>query len=116
MGGVSFLQFVRLDRSKYQSGRRPLAQRENTNVKISKIMLAAAASCMSVAPAMAAPTNPAASLSVAQSARAGSVTAKDSQAAAGLAGSGLIIAAVAAVAVIVGIVLITDGDDDSDSN
>lgn len=75
-----------------------------------KLMLAAAATSMSVAPAMAAPANPAASLSIAKTARAGSVTAKDNNA----VGSGVLIGVAVAVAVIAGIVIIQTSDDDPD--
>ena len=81
-------------------------------MKIAKLMLAAAAASMTVAPAMAAPANPAASLSVAKSVRAGSATAKDSQA----VGGGVIVAVLAAAAVIAGIIIVADSDDNSDSN
>lgn len=81
-------------------------------MKIAKLMLAAAAATMSVAPAIAAPANPAASLSVAKSVRAGSATAKDSEA----VGGGIIVAVLAAAAVVVGIIIVADSDDDSDSN
>jgi hypothetical protein len=78
---------------------------------ISKMLGAAAAIALSAAPAMAAPANPVASLSVAKSARVGAASAKKGE----LAGSGLIIAIVAAAAVVAGIIIIAD-DDDSDSN
>ena len=57
---------------------------------------------MAVAPAMAAPVNPAASLSVSKSVRSGSTSARKSD----LAGPGIIIAIAAAAAVIAGIVVI----------
>lgn len=78
-------------------------------MRLGKYLLAAAAASMSVAPAMAA--NPASSLSVTQSARAGSVTAKDSEA----VGGGILVAILAAAAVIVGIVIVADSDDSPDS-
>ncbi len=80
-------------------------------MKFAKLMLAVAASSMAVAPAMAAPVNPAASLSVAKSVRAGSATAKDSEAVGGGVLAALIVAAVAAIVVIA----VVD-DDDADSN
>ena len=80
-------------------------------MKLGTYLLAAAADMMATAPAMAAPANPAASLSVAKSARAGSPSAKKNE----LAGGGLIVAVLAAAAVVAGIVIIAD-DDDSDSN
>ena len=84
-------------------------------MKIAKLMLAAAASCMAVSPVMAAPANPAASLSVAKSVRAGSATAKDSNL---NGGGGFLAAAIAAgVAAIVVIAVVIDEDDNnSDSN
>lgn len=78
---------------------------------IAKILLTAAAATLAIAPAMAAPSNPAASLSVAKSVRASAPAKKGSQ----LAGGGVFIAIAAAVAVIVGIVIVAN-DDDSDSN
>jgi hypothetical protein len=81
-------------------------------MKFGKYFAAVAAASMAVAPAMAAPANPAASLSVAKSARAGT-SAKGEQ----LAGGGIIVAIIAAAAVIVGIVIVADEDDSpSDSN
>ncbi|MFS0774069.1 hypothetical protein [Sphingomonas sp. 1P08PE] len=74
--------------------------------------MAAAVATMTVAPAMAAPANPAASLSVSKSARAGSVSAKKNE----LAGGGLIVALIAAAAVVAGVVIVADSDDDADSN
>ena len=80
-------------------------------MKFSKLMLAVAASSMTVAPAMAATSNPAASLSVAQAARTGSATASDSKAAGGF-GVGAIFAAL----IVVGIgVLVYLGEDQNDS-
>jgi hypothetical protein len=76
--------------------------------------LTAAATTLSLlaAPAMAA--NPAASLSVAKSARAGAPAAKKSE----LAGAGLFGAIIAAGVVAIGVVAIVNSeeDDDSDSN
>jgi len=78
-----------------------------------KILLSAAALSIVAMPvaANAAPTA-AASLSVAKSVRAATPTAKKSK----LAGSGLIIVALAAVAVGGGLYLAIDNDDNSDSN
>ena len=78
-----------------------------------KILLSAAALSIVAMPvaANAAPTS-AASLSVAKSVRAATPTAKKSK----LAGSGLIIVALAAVAVGGGLYLAIDNDDNSDSN
>jgi hypothetical protein len=80
-------------------------------MRLGKYLLAAAAASMSVAPAFAAPVNPAASLSVAKSVRTGSATAENSDA----VGGGIIVAVLAAAAVIVGIVIVADSDDDPDS-
>ena len=66
-------------------------------MRLGKYLMAAAAATMAVAPAVAAPANPAASLSVAKSARAASVSGKKNE----LAGGGVIVA---------------DSDDNSDSN
>lgn len=78
-----------------------------------KIFLATAALAISAMPVAAnAAANSAASLSVAKSVRAASPTAKKSK----LAGSGLIIVALAAVAVGGGLYLAIDNDDNSDSN
>ncbi len=78
-----------------------------------KIFLATAAIAISAMPVAAnAAANSAASLSVAKSVRAATPTAKKSK----LAGSGLIIVALAAVAVGGGLYLAIDNDDNSDSN
>ena len=77
---------------------------------ILKYLAAVAATALIAAPIAAAPTNPAASLSVAKSVRTGNASTKKND----LAGGGLIIALVAAAAVVVGIVVVAD--DDSDSN
>ncbi|HEU0067479.1 MAG TPA: hypothetical protein VFQ57_09600 [Sphingomonas sp.] len=74
--------------------------------------MTAAAATLAVAPAMAAPANPAASLSVSKSVRAGSTSAKKNE----LAGGGVLIAILAAAAVVAGIVVVADSDDDADSN
>ena len=70
--------------------------------KTGKIMAAAAAATLSVAPAIAAPAD----LSVGHSARAASAHKGDSD----LLGGGLIIAIIAGVAVVVGIVVIATND------
>ena len=67
---------------------------------------------MVVAPAMAAPSNPAASLSVSKSVRSGSATAKKNE----LTGGGVIIAIAAAAAVIAGIVVVANSDATPSSN
>lgn len=77
---------------------------------VAKILMTAAAATLAIAPAMAAPTNPAASLSVAKSVRASATAKKGSE----LAGGGVFVAIAAAVAVVVGIVIVAN--DDSDSN
>ena len=84
-------------------------------MKIKTILAAAAAASLMAAPAMAAPTNPAASLSVTKSVRAGAPAGKASRLSGGLFGGGTIIAVIAVAAVIVGLVLVAD-DDNSDSN
>ena len=81
-------------------------------MRLGKYMMAAAAATMAVAPAVAAPVNSAASLSVAKSVRTGSATAKKNNA----AGGGIIIALLAAAAVGVGIYVVADSDDKADSN
>ena len=87
------------------------AQREFI-LRLGKYLLTAAAATMAVAPAVAAPANSAASLSVSKSVRAGSVSAKKNN----VAGGGIIVAVLAAAAVVAGIVIVADNDDDSDSN
>ncbi|RDE06111.1 hypothetical protein DVW87_10025 [Sphingomonas aracearum] len=75
--------------------------------------MAAAAVSMSAAPALAAPANPAASLSVAKSVRAGTSAGKKNN----VVAAGVIVAVLAAAAVAVGVVVVADDDgDDSDSN
>ena len=76
-------------------------------MRLGKYLMAAAAATMAVAPAIAAPANPASSLSVAPSARAGSASDHKSD----LAGGGLIIAIIAAGVVIAGIVVVADNND-----
>lgn len=80
-------------------------------MRLGKYLMAAAAATMAVAPAMAAPANPAAGLSVSKSVRAGSATAKNNE----LAGGGVFVAIIAAVAVIVGIVVVANENDKPDS-
>ena len=71
-------------------------------MRLGKYFMAAAVATMAVAPAMAAPVNPAASLSISAPARAGtSGSHKDK-----LAGGGFIVALAAAAAVIAGIVVV----------
>ncbi|WP_447407077.1 hypothetical protein, partial [Clostridium perfringens] len=62
---------------------------------------------LTVAPAAAAPANPAASLSVAKSVRTGSVSGKKNE----LAGGGIIVAVIAAAAVVAGIIIVADSSD-----
>ena len=85
-------------------------------MKIAKLMAAAVAASMSVAPAVAAPTNPAASLSVANSIRAGSTISKSN----GLTGVSTIPLIIGAVIVAgLAFLIIDDEDevrDDADSN
>ena len=81
------------------------------DMRLGKYLTAVAAATMAVAPAMAAPASPAASLSVSKSVRAGSTSAKKNE----LAGGGIIVAVVAAAAVIAGIVIVADSDDTPDS-
>ena len=82
------------------------------DMRFGKYFMAAAAATMAVAPAMAAPVNPAASLSVSKSVRTGSASAKKNE----LAGGGIIVALIAAAAVVAGIVIVADSDDEADSN
>ena len=76
-------------------------------MRLGNYLMAAAVATMSVAPAVAAPVNPASSLSTVKSVRSG-VVAKNANE---LAGGGVIVAIIAAVAVIVGIVIVADEDD-----
>ena len=73
-------------------------------MRIAKYLGAIAALSMATAPALAAPANPAASLSVAKSVRAASPTKSANK----LHGAGIFLAAAAAVAVVVAVVLIAD--------
>ncbi|MGR6328362.1 hypothetical protein ACU5AX_04800 [Sphingomonas sp. XXL09] len=81
-------------------------------MRLGKYLMAAAAATMAVAPAVAAPVNPAASLSVSKSVRTGSASAKKNE----LAGGGVIIAILAAAAVVAGIVVVADSNDSPSSN
>ena len=87
-------------------------QKREFDMRLGKFIMAAAAATMAVAPAVAAPANPAASLSVSKSVRTGSVSAKKDK----LAGGGIIVAVLAAAAVVAGIIIVADSDDDADSN
>jgi hypothetical protein len=80
-------------------------------MRLAKILMAAAAVSMSAAPAFAAPTNPAASLSVAKSVRASTSAGKKNN----VIAAGVIVAVLAAAAVAVGVVVVAD-DDGGDSN
>lgn len=80
-------------------------------MRLGKYLMAAAAATMAVAPAFAAPVNPAASLSVAKSVRTGSASTKNSD----LQGGGIFVALIAAAAVIVGIIIVAKEDDSPDS-
>jgi hypothetical protein len=82
---------------------KPLQFEEKT-MKIAKYLGFVATMSMATAPAIAAPANPASSLSVAKSVRASSPSANANK----LHGAGVAIAAVAGVAAIVGIVLLVD--------
>lgn len=78
-------------------------------MRVVKFLIVAAAASMTVAPALAAPANPAASLSIAKSVRTGTVAGKKSK----MGGSGFVIAAIAAAAVVAGIVVVATDDSDS---
>lgn len=77
----------------------------------SKFLMTMAAASLAGSPAMAAPANPAASLSVAK-ARAGSKSAHDSA----LGGGGGVIAIIGAVAVIVSIIIVASDNDNNSSS
>lgn len=83
---------------------------------VSKVLAAAAAASLMAAPALAAPVNPAASLSVVKSVRASTPVGKASQLNGGLFGGGGFIAVIAVVAVIVGIVLVADDNNSNPSS
>jgi hypothetical protein len=74
-------------------------------MRLGKYLAAVAAVSMAAAPALAAPANPAASLSVSKSVRAGSPSAKNSK-----FGGGAIIAVVAIIAIVGGVIAATSGD------
>ena len=76
-----------------------------------KFLSAVAATALVAAPVAAAPTNPAASLSVSKSVRASAPTAKGNK----LAGGGIVFALLAAAIVAGGVIIAVD-DDNSDSN
>lgn len=78
-----------------------------------KIILAAAATSLAVAPAMAAAANPAASLSL-SSARTGKAVTRGSKQAEG-SNTGIIIGVIAAIVVGVGIYVVADSNDKADS-
>ena len=71
-------------------------------MRLGKFFMAAAVATMAVAPAMADPVNPAASLSISGPGRAGTPASHKGE----LAGGGFIIALIAAAAVIAGIVVV----------
>lgn len=73
-------------------------------MRFGRTLAAMAAVTLASAPAMAAPANPAASLSLAGNARVGS-SAKHKD---DLLGGGLIVAIIAAAAVVVGVVVVAD--------
>jgi len=73
-------------------------------MRFAKYLGAVAALSMATAPAMAAPVNPAASLSVAKSVRASTPMTNGNK----LHGAGVFIAAAAVIGVVVAIVLIAD--------
>ena len=76
-------------------------------MRLGKYLMAVAAATMAVAPAIAAPANPASGLSIAPAARSGSSTDHESD----LAGGGLIIALIAVGVVIAGIIVVADNND-----
>ncbi len=85
-------------------------------MRLGKFFAAVAAASMAFAPAMAAPTNPAASLSVSKSVRAGASKGKGDSLL-GATGGGAIVAVLAAAAVIAGIVVVaTDNNNDGVDN
>lgn len=91
-------------------GPRELVKREQI-MRLGKYLTAIAAASMVVAPAMAAPSNPAASLSVANSARVGAPVANANDTRGRRRGGAIIIALLAAAAVIAGIIIAADSDD-----
>lgn len=85
---------------------------------MSKYFAALAATALVAAPVTAAPVNAASSLSVAKTVRSGSVTHDGGQLADsnGRRRGGFIVVLLAAVAVGLGIYVVADNDDNSDSN
>lgn len=81
------------------------------SLRFTKYLAAAAATSLAVAPAMAAPYNPAASLSLGKSVRAGSTSKHQND----LLGGGIIIAVIAIVAVGVGVYVGVDTKDSPSS-
>jgi len=82
-------------------------------MKIKSSLAALAAMSLAASPALAATANPASSLSIAKSARAGASAKKSNE----LAGAGLIAAIIGAGVVAIGVIaIVNDSDDDSDSN
>ena len=80
-------------------------------MRLGKFIAAAAAVSMAAAPALAAPANPAASLSISSSVRASAPSAKSSK----LHGSGVVVAVIALAAIVGGIVAATSGHSKSAS-
>lgn len=72
-------------------------------MRVGKFLMAAAVASMTVAPAFAAPANPAAKLSLSKSVRASSTSSKKSKA----VETGVIIGVIAAVAVVGGVIAAT---------
>lgn len=73
-------------------------------MKMSRYLMAVAAATMAVAPAVAAPANPAASLSVAKSLRASTATIKGNRL--GGENGGLFLALAAGVAIIAAVIIV----------
>jgi hypothetical protein len=90
---------------------RVLAVVRHGRLYMMKFLSAVAATALVAAPVAAAPTNPAASLSVSKSVRASAPTAKGNK----LAGGGILAALIAAGVVAIGVVAIVK-DDNADSN
>lgn len=76
-------------------------------MRLGGYFMAAAAATMAVSPAVAAPAKAGATLLTAKSARAGSPSVNDSD----LRGGGVFVAILAALAVIVGIILVANEND-----
>lgn len=81
-------------------------------MRLAKFLTAVAVASLATAPALSAPTDPAAKLSVAQakSARAATPARKSNKLT-----SGIIIAVLAVAAITAGVIIATDGDDEPDS-